>query len=123
MKKCFVMLTIFLAFALNSNSQDNTTLRFVKVNENKIEAALIFSAIDDTNFESMKSKLELDGSYSIEASYMSEKKIASFVFDILGKHSCRRGVKHLYVECIKVFKLARGFFNFYMIFYLVSFSN
>lgn len=79
MKKCFVMLIIFLAFALNSYSQDNTTLRFVKVNGNKIEAALIFSVMEAANFESMRSKFEIDGSYSIEASYISEKKIGSFV--------------------------------------------
>ncbi len=79
MKKCFVMLTIFLAFALNSYSQDNTTLRFVKVNENKIEAVLIFSAMEAANFESMRSKFEIDGSYLLEASYISEKKIGSFV--------------------------------------------
>lgn len=80
MKKSLSLLIISLGFAYNSYSQDcNTSLRFIIVKENKIEAALLLNSIEKNDFETLKAKLELSGVYNIEADFIAENKFASFV--------------------------------------------
>ena len=80
MKKSLSLLIISLGFAYNSYSQDgNTSLRFIIVKENKIEAALLLNSIEKNDFETLKAKLELSGVYNIEADFIAETNFASFV--------------------------------------------
>ena len=81
MKKNFLFLSLFLAFAFNHYAQDNnTTLRYIDVSNNKLEAAIILNSIEQPNFNLIKEKLELSPLFKIESNYVSNKKVGSFTF-------------------------------------------
>ncbi len=79
MKKLFSVF-VFLTASFVIQAQNNPELRFIKISGNNLSALLMFNNINETEFNSLKAKLESNAGLTVIPEFFDTKKVGNFSF-------------------------------------------